>query len=144
MSSQVLITPVDEIVTYIKAHPRTSIQNLSAVFKIKEDLVEKWVTILEEQGVLRVEFSGLDSIVTFVTQQTTKKIDVENIKELFVQSCYKKKVPTNKMKELWEVFFHQYEAEIKAAFEKLCEKKKFEKNKIPNAWLRFRATLEKL
>ncbi len=145
MNSQVLITPIDEIVTYIKKNPRTSISKISKIFKIREDLVDRWISVLEEQEILVVDFKGLDSVVSFKEHNgELKKINVENVKELFVQACYKKKVATPQMKELWIRFYKLFESEIKSEFEKECVKKGFDKKKIPMAWKKFSKTLEVL
>ena len=48
------------------------------------------------------------------------------------------------MKELWHLFYTQYEFEIKELFEKETLKKGFEKKKIPLAWKKFSKTLEEL
>lgn len=144
MESQVLITPVDEMVTYIKSHPKSSIEQIAKFFKLRDDLVEKWVTVLEEQKIVRVEFQGLSSIVTF--NKGVKKADssIDNIKDMFVKACYRKKLPNEKMKVLWKAFVEKFEAEIKAEFEKESKRKKFEPAKIPIAWKRFRKTLDEL
>ncbi|MCH8519334.1 MAG: hypothetical protein LAT82_01115 [Nanoarchaeota archaeon] len=139
MKNQILVTSVDEIVTFIKHNPHKTIAEISKVFKIKEDIVDKWVAVLEEYNVCKVEFHGLEGKVEFIEDtKTKKKVKVDQIKDLFIRACYAKKISTDKMKELWVLFFDEYEIEIKKEFEKECEEKKFDKKKIPLAWERFK------
>ena len=139
MKNQVLLTPVDAIVTYIKQNPHKTVADISKIFNIKEDIVDKWITVLEEYNVCRVEFHGLEGKIEFTeNSDNKKKIKVEQIKELFIKACYSRKISTDKMKELWIHFFNEFEEEIKKEFEIECLEKKLEKRKIPVAWERFK------
>ena len=145
MKSEVLITPIDEIITYLKSHPLCSTSQLAILFKIDEEIIDKWISILEEQGIVKVEFHGLEPEITYINKnKTDKKISIDNLKDSFVQACYKKKISNEKMKELWRVFFSQYEQEIKKQFEKESVERKLDKKMIPIAWQRFRKTMEEL
>ena len=141
MKNQILLTPVDEIVTYIKQNPHKTIADISKIFKIKEDIIDKWVTVLEEYNICKVEFHGLEGRIEYCEETGKKKnIKVEQIKDLFIRACYSRKISTEKMKELWNLFFVEYEEEIKKEFEKECIEKKLDKRKIPLAWERFKQT----
>lgn len=145
MKSQVLITPIDEIMTYLKSHPNSTTTQISTLFKIDENVIDKWISILEEEKVVKVEFHGLEPEITYINpKKNTKKISIDNIKDSFIQACYKRKISNDKMKELWRIFFTKYEKEIKEQFEKESIEKKLDKKMIPVAWERFRKTMEEL
>lgn len=145
MKSQVLITPIDEIITYLKNHPQSSTAQIAMLFKIDEEIVDKWISILEEEGIVKIEFHGLEPEISYIDKKQTKKqISIDNLKDAFVQACYKKKVSNDKMKELWKLFFNQYEQDIKEQFKKESLERKLDKKMIPVAWQRFRKTMEEL
>ena len=145
MRSQVLITPVDELVKCVISHPKSSISTLSKMLRIKEDVVEKWVIVLEEQSVFKVEYLGLNSVVSFINHESKKEVlHIDTIKDSFIGACYKRSIPTHKMRELWKQFFIEKELDMKLEFEKESIKKGFDKKKIPLAWSKFRKTLEEL
>jgi DNA-binding transcriptional regulator YhcF (GntR family) len=145
MENSTLHTPIDDIVTYVKSHPGIGLKDLSSTFKVNETIMDRWVSVLEEEGIFRVELHNLESKVYFEEKQKqTKEIKVENIKERFVQACYHKKISTEKTKELWRLFFEEYEDEIRQQFEKESREKKFDSKKIPLAWKRFRESMKEL
>ena len=145
MKSQVLNTPVDEVVEYIKKHPNSTILSISKAFKINEELVDRWISVLEEAGILKVQFKGIEPQITYIDQTKKKKIiRVDGMKEAFTQACYRKKISTEKMKELWKLFFQVYEEEIKEQFSKECIENKIERKKIPIAWERFKQNMREL
>lgn len=145
MKSQVLTTPIDEIATYLKNHPNSTTSQIAMLFKVDESVVDKWVSILEEEKVVKVEFHGFEPEISFVEVNKEKKgVSINNLKDAFVKACYKKKISNEKMKELWRVFFIQFEDEIKSQFEKESIDKKMNKKMLPIAWKRFRRTMEEL
>ncbi|MFP4402352.1 MAG: hypothetical protein ACLFPL_03900 [Candidatus Nanoarchaeia archaeon] len=145
MDNPTLLTPIDELVTYVKNRPGISLKELSTVFKVSETIMDRWISVLEEEGILRVEIHKLESLVYFKEREKrTKQIKVENIKEKFVQACYRKKISTEKTKELWKLFFNEFENDIKEQFEKESREKKFEIKKIPLAWKKFRESMQEL
>ena len=87
MKSEVLITPIDEIITYLKSHPLCSTSQLAILFKIDEEIIDKWISILEEQGIVKVEFHGLEPEITYINKnKTDKKISIDNLKDSFVKA----------------------------------------------------------
>ena len=145
MVNPTLLTPIDEIVTYVKNKPGIGLKELSSIFKVSETIMDRWVSVLEEEEIFRVELHNLESHVHFnEKEKKVKQIKVENIKEKFVQACYHRKVSTEKTKELWKIFFTEFENDIREQFEKESREKKFEIKKIPLAWKKFRESMLEL
>lgn len=148
MLSKVLSTPVDDLVNLVKEHNNCSISYLRGVLNVPSEILERWLVVLEEYNVLRVKYKGFEGYVT-LTQNTKEeknkdRINVEKLKEVFIDKAKSKNINYEKMKTIWPMFVKKYELEIKDLFEDRAKDIGYETVKIEKAWAKYRLELNEL
>ena len=146
MLSEVLKTPVDSLVEIVKENKQTTIETLKSKLNLPIEIIEKWLVVLEEYKVIKVHYKGFEGFVEFVEKEEDKKkeIDVDNLKETFMNLAKQKNFTYDKMREAWPVFLGKYEEEIKKLFETKAKKLGFDQSKTQIAWQKYRRELEVL
>ncbi|MFW5704882.1 MAG: hypothetical protein ACOCXG_03475 [Nanoarchaeota archaeon] len=146
MLSEVLKTPVDNLVEIVKSSRETTIDTLKSKLNLPIEIIEKWLVVLEEYKILKVHYKGFEGFVEFVEKNENKKqeIDVDNLKETFMNLAKEKNFTYDKMREAWPIFLSKYEVEIKELFEVKAKRLGFDQNKTQLAWQRYRRELEVL
>lgn len=149
MLGKVLKTPVDELVELVKKNKNCTIKFLQSQLKISLETIEKWLVILEEYNVITINFKGFEGFVNISSEyekETEKKeeIDIENLKETFLEKTRNKNISYVETKKAWKLFLKRYEEEIKRLFIEKAKKEKYEIKKIGHAWDKYKADLENL
>lgn len=148
MLNKVLLTPVDNMVEIVKQNNKCSITFLKNKLNLPSEIIERWLTILEEYKVLNVHYQGLEGYVSVINQSKlkgfTNEIDISKLKENFVERSKLKEMSYEKMKNLWPVFILEYDSEIKLLFYEKAKKIGYEREKIDKAWMKFRQDLTEL
>lgn len=147
MPSKVLLTPVDELVNIVKNNNHCSITFLSEQLKIPKEIIEKWLTILEEYDVVNVHYRGLEGFVDFTKKEKDDKsgnLDVDNIKTVFIEKAKLKNLDYNQIKILWNKFIEENEENLKLEFSNKAKSDGYEQNRIDKAWTKYKKELETL
>lgn len=147
MLSKTLLTSVDHLVEYVKDHNNCNMTDLKKEINVSTDLLEKWVTILEEYGVLKVKYKGLDAYVQFTEKETKeekKSYDLELFRDLFIRKCKTKNMSYDKIKKVWPLFVSENEEEMKDMFAKKAKSEGMDMEKINVAWERYKKDLVRL
>jgi len=144
MLSKVLETPVDMMVELVKQNENCSITFLKNNLKISNEIIERWLIILEEYKILKVEYKGLDGYVKFneIKNDKMKTFQLDKLKEKFIESSKDRKISYEKMKELWPIFIFENEKNIKEIFYEKSKELKYNDIKIKKAWEKYRENLE--
>jgi hypothetical protein len=148
MLGKVLTTPVDDLVELIKQNNNCSITFLKNKLNIPQEIVERWIVVLDEYDVLKVHYKGFEGYLSI--SETTKKeaqkekVNVENLKEIFIEKAKKKNLDYDRMKSLWPLFLKEYEKEIKDLFEDKAKDMGYESNKVTKAWEKYQIEMSEL
>lgn len=150
MPSKILKTPVDDLVELVRNNNHCSIDFIINKMKLPAEVIEKWLVILEEYKVITVKYKGFEGFVSISQKEMESKkksssnVDVDNLRDIFIQKSKDKNMSYDKMKSLWPVFIAEYEQDIKQLFEDKAKASGFEPDKIEMAWLRYKKELETL
>lgn len=146
MQGKVLYTPVDTLVDLVKNNKNCTIKFLKNSLKLSEDIVEKWIVVLEEFKVIKVHYKGFEGYVEFVEKQDKKKeeesIEVDRIKERFVSRSKARGIGYERMKKLWPIFLQENQDIIKKEFYNRSVKMGYEQNRIDMGWKKYWGELE--
>lgn len=151
MLNKTLKTPVDSLVELIKANDNCSIAFLQEKLQLPIDIIEKWVVILEEYNVIKVDYRGFDGFVRFVYGDSNSKsdkakeeaIDINKLKEKFVAKAQKRNLTENQMANAWPKFVLAFEKEIRLLFFEKSKDRGYSTYKIADAWNKYRENLIK-
>ncbi|NCC71401.1 hypothetical protein EOM09_07520, partial [bacterium] len=105
MQSKVLLTPVDSMVELIRETPNISILGISEKMRLPIQIVEVWILVLEEFEVVKVTYKGFEGYVALSKKELEQKkivnkVDVENLKEIFIEKAKQKNYDYEKMRKL--------------------------------------------
>jgi len=145
MLNKILETPVDLLVKLVKEHKNCSTKFLLENLRVDEKILEKWILVLEEYGVLKVFYNGFEEYVKLSEKElnsSNSKINLDLLRDLFIESSNKKKIPYDKMVSLWPQFIIEYEEQIEELFYQKAKNLNFNEKKIKLAWNTFRESLE--
>lgn len=137
-----MTTPVDSLVELVKQHKSIKLDQLSSYLKLPQSIIEKWLVILEEYGVIKVTYSGFEGYVYYNEKKTNKEVEIENIKSEFIEKCKEKNLTLNQIKPLWFKFLEKTKPKIKEEFISSNKKKGYPYAKIQLAWRKFEKDLE--
>ncbi len=149
MQSKILETPVDKLVELVKNNRNCSVDFLILKLNLPAEIVEKWLVVLEEFQVLRVKYKGFEGFVDISRKEEDKierdksKVDVDNLKDIFMQKSKENNLTFDKMRKLWPIFISEYERDIKQLFEDKAKKMGYEIQKIEIAWMKYKKELER-
>ena len=148
MESKVLLTPVDDLVEIVKQNPNCQIDFLSQKLNLPQELIEKWLVVLEEFKILTITYKGFNGFVNISQgvkkHSSSKEIDIDKIKQIFVSKSKEKGLSIDKMQEVWPNFLKRYENDIRELFNKKARAAGYPENKIGLAWNKFRGELNTL
>lgn len=148
MESKVLLTPVDDLVDIVKQNPNCQIDFLSQKLNLPQELIEKWLVVLEEFKILTITYKGFNGFVN-VSQgvkkhSSSKEIDIDKIKQIFVSKSKDKGLSIDKMQQVWPSFLQRYESDIHELFVQKAKAAGYPEPKIEMAWNKFRGELNTL
>ena len=148
MIGKLLYTPVDQLVEIVRQQQPCSINYLQNQLNTSAEIVERWLTVLEEYEVIHVRYKGFEGYVSLTKKekekQTKKKeneVDVEKLKDQFIQRCKEQNLSYEQIKELWPEFIKEYENEIQELFTKKARTMGYDPKRIDTAWKRFKKEL---
>lgn len=148
MENKVLLTPVDDLVDIVKENPNCQIGFLAQKLNLPQDLIEKWLVVLEEFKILTIKYKGFNGFVnvsdSLKKHDSSKEINIDKLKETFVSKSKEKGLSIEKMQEVWPTFLAKFEKEIHRLFVQKATNAGYPKNKIELAWTRFRTELNTL
>ena len=148
MQNKVLETPVDKLIEIVKKNNNCSIELLRSQLNAPQEILERWLVILEEYGVINVHYRGISGYVTISNEtkkeSEDKKIDVGKIKDIFIEKAKIKKVSYDKMQKLWPIFVLEYEKEIRDLFEDKAKDLGYDSQRIEKAWLKYKEEITQL
>lgn len=147
MLNKVLLTPVDELVDYVKEHKNCSVSDIKEHLKVNTETIEKWLVVLEENKVLKIKYKGFEGYVEYAEKESAEEqqlLDVERMKDLFVRKCRDKDMSYEKIKKIWPLFVDEHEEELRKNFEKKGKKMGYDKSKIEKAWLKYKSDLVRM
>ncbi len=146
MLNKVLDTPVDTLVELVRKNENCSISFLKNNLKVSVEIIEKWLVILEEYEILKVQYNGLEGYVKLGKKEKEnikkKEFDLERLKDIFIESSKKKKISYEKMKKIWPLFLIEKEEEIKKLFYEKAKNLKINENKTKKAWEKYKTDIE--
>ncbi|MCA9459323.1 MAG: hypothetical protein KC550_02125 [Nanoarchaeota archaeon] len=146
MLSKILSTPVDDMVDLVEKNPNCSVSFLQQSLKVTTEIIEKWIIVLEEFKILTVQYKGFEGFVDIHPQKKEKtskrgKIDLDRLKDEFIERSKLKNYSFDKMKKLWPVFILEYKDEIKELFYEKAKIAGYDARKIEAAWKKYEVTL---
>jgi len=150
MLNKVLSTPIDNLVEIVKNHNNCKVSYLKNELNVQTIILDRWLVILEEFGIINVSYNGMDGIVNFIQKsspQDLKKsteydvLNVNKIKEDFIKKAKMKKLTDAKIKEIWPRFISTKEDIIKNGFLDLTKKRNYTNEKTNKAWKKYREEL---
>ena len=146
MRSNVLSTPIDKLVDYFKTHKTCTFTDVVNYMRYPIEILEKWFTILEDYSIIKVQFRGFEGYITYIEKEDTSqanknKVDIDNLKKIFIIKAQEKNYSYEKMKQLWPIFIKEYERDIRLLFEDKAKERGYEIEKIQRAWLLFKKEL---
>ena len=147
MQGKILETDVDRLVEFVKNRQNVSVSTICQHFKLPVEIVERWLVVLEEFGVLQVNYSGFEGYVKISQKEINREkdeagvIDVDSLKDLFIEKSKAKNFTYDKMREVWPIFISEYEKDIKALFEDKAKASGFEMDKVDKAWDKYKKEL---
>ena len=147
MLGKTLLTPVDNIVGYVKEKPNCTISYLRDKLNVPSNVLERWLVILDENEIVTMHYRGLEGFVNLTEKQknvNNNASDVEKVEEIFIEKCRKRNLGFDKMQELWPKFLEEYNNEIKKQFYERAKDRGFNEKKIERAWEKFRKGLKSL
>jgi len=150
MQSKTLSTPIDELVEIIKNEPNCKLSELKKILNLPLEIIEIWLVVLEEFGVLNVHYKGFEGFIKInensqdknLKQSEEEQLNIDNLKNSFVLSSKEKNLSYEKMSILWPKFILEFEDEIKLLFDKKSKEKGYLKSQIDSAWIRYKKELE--
>jgi hypothetical protein len=148
MESKVLLTPVDDLVEIVKLNPNCQIDFLAKKLNLPQELIEKWLIVLEEYKILKIVYKGFSGFVNISEglkkHDSSKEVDIDKIKQIFVSKSKEKGLSINKMQQVWPSFLSRYESDIHELFTKKAKAAGYPESKIELAWNKFRMELNTL
>jgi hypothetical protein len=148
MVNKVLLTPVDDLVDIVKQNPNCQIDFLSKKLNLPQELIEKWLVVLEEFKILTITYKGFKGFVSISQgvkkHSSSKEIDIDKIKQIFVSKSKDKGLSIDKMQEVWPTFLKRYENDILELFTTKAKAAGYPQAKIGMAWNKFRGELNTL
>lgn len=142
MQNRVLRTPVDSLVELLKKHKSLKVEQIGSMLKLPNSIIEKWLVILEEYGILKITYSGLEGYVQYKEKKDTNETQIENIKNEFIEKCKERKLTLAQIRPIWFEFLHKTKPKIKEEFIEANKKKGYQYAKIKQAWIKFERELE--
>jgi DNA-binding transcriptional regulator YhcF (GntR family) len=149
MLNKVLNTPVDNLVELVKSNKDCTISFLVQKLNLPIEVVEKWVVVLEEYKIIKVNYRGFEGYVSYVENKKDEEdekeeaINIENLKENFIEKSKKRNLTTAQMESLWPKFISQYKSEIREIFFDMAKKRGYDSYKIAQAWNKYSEELLK-
>ena len=148
MENKVLLTPVDDLVEIVKQNPNCQIDFLSQKLNLPHELIERWLVVLEEFKILNITYKGFNGFVNIsqsvAKHNSSKEVDIDKIKQIFVSKSKEKGLSVEKMKVIWPTFLQRYENDIQELFTKKAKAAGYPQAKIGVAWNKFRGELNTL
>ncbi len=146
MQNNILTTPVDNLVEYVKVHKNCSFTEVINHLKFPLEIIEKWFVILEEYSIVKVYYKGFEGYISYVEKEDLKKskegeIDIDNLKKIFILKSQDKNFSYEKMRQLWPIFISEYERDIMQLFQDKAKERGYSIEKIDKAWIQFKKEL---
>ncbi len=145
MQSNLLSTSVDSLVVHIKDNEGISLTDLKAKFNLPIQLLERWLTVLEEYDIVEVHYQGFEGYVSLGRAEKKKaalsQIDIDQLKSIFIEKAKVRGILYEEMKHLWPEFLTKYLPEIKTIFKNKAKKRGYADEKINLAWVKFEKEL---
>lgn len=147
MLNKVLITPIDNLVDLVRKNKNCTKIFLINQLKISEEIIDKWLIILEEFKIIKIKYSGFDAFIDYVEKDIQNveidKLNILTLREDFVNLAKQKKFNYEKINLLWPKFVDRYEEQIKDLFFLNAKQKKFDQTKTIRAWNKYKEDLVK-
>lgn len=146
MTCKILQTPIDELIEIVKVNNNCTITFLRDRLRIPTEVIERWITILEEYEILKVHYRGFEGYIQIVETKEEKNvsIDVNDLKNQFLMKAKLKSISTDRIAKLWLVFINEYMEQIKDLFFQKAKVRGYEYNQIVKAWELYKKDLEVL
>lgn len=145
--SKVLLTPIDSLVELLKQKKVLSFSQIQQQIKVPFEILEKWMIVLEEYKIVKTHYQGFEGYAEYTEVQKAsevKEINIDNIKEFFIESCKRKKLDDGEMGKIWPDFILHYEFDIKQLFSNKAKSLGFDEKKMDIAWQKYKKDLETL
>jgi DNA-binding transcriptional ArsR family regulator len=143
MQNNVLTTSVDVLMDFIKKHQTTTVSQLVSYLKLPQSLIDRWLVILEEYGVVKVNYKGFEGIVELVKdkEEVDSSLNLEELKGEFIQECKSQGYDYKDIALFWKKFVEINLDEFKKEFYESAKKKKYPESKIALAWKKYQQDL---
>lgn len=151
MLNKILTTPVDDLVELVKSNPDCSVTFIQGKLGLPVEIIEKWLVVLEEYKVVKVNYKGFEGYVKYLVsqkeedakKQKAKQIDISRLKDAFVEKSQKRGLSSEQMSSLWPQFVLNFERDIREMFYNMAREKGYETVKIATAWNKYKEELVK-
>lgn len=146
MLNKILKTPVDDLVEVVKLNNNCSTSFLKNKLNLPIEIIERWISILEEYNILKVSYKGFEGYVEIIKikENNNKEIDLDQLKNQFLSKAKNKNLSSKKISSVWKVFLEEYMDEINKLFIKKAKQRGYENRKIEMAWQLYKKELVRL
>lgn len=138
LNKPVIETGVDQLVRYLKFHPKTNINDIAKELNTTPKIIESWAEFLIEENIIGLEYHLTTPYLFYIEKNETK--DINDIRRQFNQNIEEdldnkeynwKKYMLNLLEEHKAFFFAEAKKRRLENVEKLWEKYK---EKVTTLW----------
>ena len=110
MGEDKVTTGVDDLLNYLEDKDKVSLKDAAKDLKISEETLQLWVDFLVEERVLGTEYKFTKPFIYLnkkrntksEAKKTSKKTELKDFKEEYIENAKKKKITGEKAEELWK------------------------------------------
>jgi len=140
-----LRTPLDEIGFFLKdnKNKKFEMEDLVKKFHVPPEVLERWLIILEQNKIIKIEYSGLKVLIQYVfsdkegpVKEEEESIDkkIQEIKEIFIFKSKQKGFPEQEIEEMWKNYLKNYLPQLKKIFYRKAKLKGLSDEDIISTW----------
>ncbi len=143
-----ITTPVDNMVEILKERGKMSVKELSKMLGVDQLVVERWLAILELNGIVRFDYRGLNEFIEYTEKKNKKaggsepaeetEIDLEEMKRRFMARIQKEGLSLEEARLLWRKYIESISETLKSSFYKKAREKGISDQEIESYWLNYR------
>lgn len=144
MLSKILTTNVDELVEIVKNNENCTISFVKNKLNLPLELIEKWLVVLEEYGVLEVHYKGFEGFISYKPKKANvikSQINLEDLKGVFIKKAKLRNLTNDDMKILWPKFVMNFDVDIHNLFIEIAKKRNYDDVAVKNAWEKYKEEL---
>lgn len=143
-SSTILRTTADQLMEFIKKKDKVTIEETAAALKVPVKTIQGLVDFLVEEKILGIEYKFTTPYIYLskkkysaqeFNEATQKPVLLS--KEEFFEKAKVRKIPYQKIGELWNKYLEKQLVKIKEEFYERAKEKKLPKERIDELWQKY-------